>query len=196
MRIIASTNFLSLFLSRCKRISLYCDQQDTACFQRPSSYSYNFITLVANLALPPQGRTFFNLKGPHWYENIDFELKVIRTQPHVQSVNERFFRLAMDCCESSGDEFVIRCSFQYAQNEHRSTVELSGGVEGTTRHRIGAENDRFPEWPTSWYQYCQNIYFRFRIFVLGGCSWEYFLSWRIFFRFVKLVWQLRRFLRI
>uniref|UniRef100_A0A1B0CWY4 Putative latent-transforming growth factor beta-binding protein 4 n=1 Tax=Lutzomyia longipalpis TaxID=7200 RepID=A0A1B0CWY4_LUTLO len=64
--------------NRCKRLSLLCDRDDLECFTRPSSYSYNFITLVANMSVPPAGRALFNLKGPNWYDNIDFFLRVVR----------------------------------------------------------------------------------------------------------------------
>ncbi|KAJ6646501.1 Fibulin-1 [Pseudolycoriella hygida] len=122
--------------NRCKRISLYCDQQDTECFQRPSSYSYNFITLVANLALPPQGRTFFNLKGPHWYENIDFELKVVRTQPHVQNVNERFFSMHKMNTEVLLSLMEVLKGPQDIELELKMTVFRNGQPAGTNVAKI------------------------------------------------------------
>lgn len=78
---------------------------------------------MANLALPPQGRTFFNLKGPHWYENIDFELKVIRTQPHVQNVNERFFRLATK--QFSSMMSILICFRCFSMHKMNTEVLLS-----------------------------------------------------------------------
>lgn len=80
--------------SRCKRIDIRCDREDIECFRKPSSYSYNFITITSNISLPPQGRPLFNLRGPNWYESIDFELKVLRIDapPQVQKANDGFFR--------------------------------------------------------------------------------------------------------
>lgn len=121
---------------------------------------------MANLALPPQGRTFFNLKGPHWYENIDFELKVIRTQPHIQNVNERFFRFDARRASLTFTDLYSISFFQYAQNEHRGAVEFDGSAERAARYRIGIENDSVPERSTSWHKCCENFHFRFRIFVL------------------------------
>lgn len=79
--------------SRCKRISLLCEQGDIACYQKPSSYTYNFVTIVASTAVPPQGRGLFTLRGPSWYENIDFDFKIIDVRSHIsQRVDERFFK--------------------------------------------------------------------------------------------------------
>lgn len=88
-------NFIS---SRCKRNDIRCDYGDNECFRKPSSISYNFITLTSNISLPPQGRALFNLRGPNWYENIDFDLKVVRVDapPHVQKVTEQYFRYTRD----------------------------------------------------------------------------------------------------
>jgi hypothetical protein len=87
-------NLIPRFSSRCKRIAILCDRDDIECFIKPSSYSYNFITITSNMSLPPQGRALFNLRGPNWYENIDFDLKVINVSapPDVPKANERHFR--------------------------------------------------------------------------------------------------------
>lgn len=85
---------LSFFSSRCKRNDIRCDYGDTECFRKPSSISYNFITLTSNISVPPKGRGLFNLRGPNWYENIEFDLKVVRVDapPHVQKATEQYFR--------------------------------------------------------------------------------------------------------
>ncbi|XP_055383943.1 fibulin-1 [Condylostylus longicornis] len=64
--------------NRCRLINNLCEGDE--CYNKPTSYTYNFITLVSNMMIPPQGRTFFSLRGPAWYENIDFELKLVDVQ--------------------------------------------------------------------------------------------------------------------
>lgn len=80
--------------SRCKRISMICEHGDTVCLTKPTSYSYNFITLVSKLSVPPNGRGLFTYKGPSWYENIDFDLKIVHVQApsYVKSANDQYFR--------------------------------------------------------------------------------------------------------
>ncbi|GAB0091034.1 fibulin-1 [Sergentomyia squamirostris] len=81
--------------NRCKRISLLCERDDFECFTRPSSYSFNFITLTSNLSVPVNGRALFNLKGPNWYDNIDFFLRIVRADvpPNVLSATDASFAL-------------------------------------------------------------------------------------------------------
>ncbi|XP_059609704.1 fibulin-2 isoform X2 [Phlebotomus argentipes] len=81
--------------NRCRRISLLCDRDDLDCFARPSSYSFNFITLVANMSVPPLGRALFNLKGPNWYDNIDFFLRVVNVEapPDIFLASDTSFTL-------------------------------------------------------------------------------------------------------
>lgn len=73
---------------------MVCEHGDTECFSKPTSYSYNFITLVSNMSVPPTGRGLFTYKGPSWYENIDFDLKIIHSQApsNVRKATEQFFR--------------------------------------------------------------------------------------------------------
>lgn len=80
--------------SRCKRISMLCEHGDTVCLTKPTSYSYNFITLVSKLSVPPNGRGFFTYKGPSWYENIDFDLKIVHvTAPsYLKAADDQYFR--------------------------------------------------------------------------------------------------------
>lgn len=87
-------NGKSLNFSRCKRISLTCDQGDTECYRRPASITFHFITLVSQMSLPPTGRVLFTYKGPSWYENIDFDMKIVHTQApsNVRRVSDQFFR--------------------------------------------------------------------------------------------------------
>lgn len=70
-----------------------CNYDDSECFKKPSSYSYNFITLVSNMSIPPSGRGLFNLKGPNWYDNIDFDFKVIHVNApqDIEQANEHYF---------------------------------------------------------------------------------------------------------
>ncbi|XP_038110721.1 fibulin-1 isoform X3 [Culex quinquefasciatus] len=81
--------------NRCRRTTKYCNPGDTECLRKPTSYSYNFITLVSNMPVPPSGRALFNLRGPAWYEAIDFDLKLLSVDapPNVRPVDQRFFSL-------------------------------------------------------------------------------------------------------
>lgn len=50
------------------------------CYNKPSTYTYNFISLVSKLLLPPEGRVIFNLRGPQWYDNIEFNFLIKKIQ--------------------------------------------------------------------------------------------------------------------
>lgn len=43
--------------------------------------------------IPPDGRTIFTLRGPIWYDDIDFDLNVVRVQaaPNVERASEIYF---------------------------------------------------------------------------------------------------------
>ncbi|XP_021709536.1 fibrillin-1 isoform X4 [Aedes aegypti] len=81
--------------NRCRRTTRFCQPDDIECLRKPSSYSYNFITLTSNMPVPPSGRALFNLRGPTWYESIDFDMKLIHVDApgNVQPADERFFSL-------------------------------------------------------------------------------------------------------
>ncbi|XP_023305279.2 uncharacterized protein LOC111687097 [Lucilia cuprina] len=55
-----------------------CEGED--CFNKPSAYTYNFITFVSKMMVPPEGRIFFSLKGPAWYDDIEFDMKIVKIQ--------------------------------------------------------------------------------------------------------------------
>ncbi|XP_062564121.1 fibulin-2 isoform X2 [Armigeres subalbatus] len=81
--------------NRCRRTTRYCQPDDVECLRKPSSYSYNFITLTSNMPVPPTGRALFNLRGPAWYESIDFDMKLIHVDApaNVRPADEGFFSL-------------------------------------------------------------------------------------------------------
>lgn len=54
--------------------------EDEECYNKPSTYTYNFISLVSKLLLPPEGRVIFNLRGPQWYDNIEFDFSIKKIQ--------------------------------------------------------------------------------------------------------------------
>lgn len=64
------------------------------CYRRPASITFHFITLVSNMILPPTGRVLFTYKGPSWYQNIDFDMKINHAQApgNVRRGDEKFFR--------------------------------------------------------------------------------------------------------
>lgn len=50
--------------------------------------------------MPPDGRTIFTLRGPIWYDDIDFDLKIVRTQaaPSIEKATEHYFEYVMKSC--------------------------------------------------------------------------------------------------
>lgn len=86
--------YFSLCVSRCKRASLECERGDIDCYRKPATITYHFITLISNLALPPTGRVLFTYKGPNWYQNVDFEMKLVhaQTRSDVKRVSDKSFR--------------------------------------------------------------------------------------------------------
>jgi fibulin 1/2 len=83
--------------SRCKRASLYCREGDTECLHLPSSISFNFITFVSNLAIPPMGYIdLFTMRGPLWSSSsVRFKLDVLdsRAPVGITKVAKDFFQL-------------------------------------------------------------------------------------------------------
>ncbi|XP_054745586.1 fibulin-1 isoform X4 [Anastrepha obliqua] len=64
--------------NRCRLTNNLCEGDE--CYSKPSAYTYNFITLISKLSIPPEGRIIFSLRGPLWYDAIDFDLKIIKIQ--------------------------------------------------------------------------------------------------------------------
>jgi fibulin 1/2 len=83
--------------SRCKRESLYCREGDTECLHLPSSISFNFITFVSNLAIPPAGYIdLFTMRGPLWpSSSVRFKLDVLdcRAPLGIAKATKDFFQL-------------------------------------------------------------------------------------------------------
>ncbi|KAK6634325.1 hypothetical protein RUM43_011725 [Polyplax serrata] len=83
--------------NRCKRLKTYCREEDTACAQQPLTYSYNFITFVSNLPIPPIGHLdLFTMRGPLWSgTNSQFTLDLLsaRAAQKVQKATKESFRL-------------------------------------------------------------------------------------------------------
>uniref|UniRef100_A0A182N3D6 EGF-like domain-containing protein n=1 Tax=Anopheles dirus TaxID=7168 RepID=A0A182N3D6_9DIPT len=81
--------------NRCERTNRYCTVGDMECLRRPHSYSYNFLTIVSNILLPPGGRGLFSLAGPQYFQMIDFDLKLVTVDaaPHVRPVDIHYFGL-------------------------------------------------------------------------------------------------------
>ncbi|XP_058053423.1 fibulin-1 [Anopheles bellator] len=81
--------------NRCERINRYCNVGDAECLRQPLSYTHNFLTIVSNIPIPPEGRGLFTLTGPEEYEMIDFDLKLVTVDaaPHVRPVDLNYFSL-------------------------------------------------------------------------------------------------------
>ncbi|XP_043063561.1 fibulin-1 isoform X2 [Drosophila ficusphila] len=77
--------------NRCRQNTNFCEGED--CYTQPSAYTYNFITFVSKLVIPPDGRTIFTLRGPLWYDNIDFDLRIVRIQvnSNIQGATDKNF---------------------------------------------------------------------------------------------------------
>jgi fibulin 1/2 len=83
--------------SRCKRASLFCREGDTECLRLPSSISFNFITFVSNLAIPPVGYIdLFTMRGPIWSgSSVRFKLDLldVRAPVGISKATKDFFHL-------------------------------------------------------------------------------------------------------
>ncbi|KAJ9581232.1 hypothetical protein L9F63_023591, partial [Diploptera punctata] len=83
--------------SRCKRETLYCREGDTECLKLPTSYSFNFITFVSNLAIPSLGYIdLFTMRGPLWSgTNVRFKLEMLnsRAPAGISKCTKDFFWL-------------------------------------------------------------------------------------------------------
>ncbi|XP_017853685.1 fibulin-1 isoform X2 [Drosophila busckii] len=77
--------------NRCRQSSNFCEGEE--CYTKPSAYTYNFITFISKLMIPPDGRTIFTLRGPVWYDDIDFDLKILRVQAasNIERASDRHF---------------------------------------------------------------------------------------------------------
>lgn len=77
--------------NRCRLTSNLCEGDD--CYSKPSAYTYNFITLVSKLMIPPEGRIIFTLRGPLWYDDVDFDLKIIKIQAaaNIEKASDNHF---------------------------------------------------------------------------------------------------------
>ncbi|XP_049316269.1 fibulin-1 isoform X5 [Bactrocera dorsalis] len=77
--------------NRCRLTNNLCEGDE--CYSKPSAYTYNFITLVSKLVIPPEGRIVFTLRGPIWYDDIDFDLKIIKIQAsaNIEKASDNHF---------------------------------------------------------------------------------------------------------
>ncbi|XP_035894268.1 fibulin-1 isoform X2 [Anopheles stephensi] len=119
--------------NRCERISRYCNTGDMECIRRPHSYSYNFLTIVSNILLPPEGRGLFTLAGPSHYQMIDFDLKLVSVDaaPHVKPVDIHYFGLEKRTNEA---QLNLRKSIEGPQDielELSMSVFQNGELYGT-----------------------------------------------------------------
>ncbi|XP_063897763.1 fibulin-1 isoform X1 [Helicoverpa armigera] len=100
---------------RCVRVQRSCQVGDWTCLQRPSTYSYNFITFVANIYLPSGSVDLFTMHGPAWRESVvSFEMRMISVEasPGVNPAGLSCFDM-----RPSGNTCVISllCSLQGPQ---------------------------------------------------------------------------------
>ncbi|XP_069955422.1 fibrillin-2 isoform X5 [Cherax quadricarinatus] len=83
--------------NRCKKVSLYCLEDDESCHREPLSYSYNFLPLVSNLSLPTTGQVdLFTMRGPLWLSTtvqFELELESARAPLGVEAATREFFYL-------------------------------------------------------------------------------------------------------
>ncbi|XP_026317325.1 uncharacterized protein LOC113228275 [Hyposmocoma kahamanoa] len=63
----------------CTRVQRSCQVGDWNCIQQPSTYSFNFITFVANAFLPHGSVDLFTMHGPAWTDSeVTFELRMLK----------------------------------------------------------------------------------------------------------------------
>ncbi|XP_072945885.1 uncharacterized protein [Epargyreus clarus] len=66
---------------KCTRVQRACPISDWTCLQQPSTYSYNFITFVANIYLPMGSVDLFTMHGPSWHDSVvNFEMRMLRVR--------------------------------------------------------------------------------------------------------------------
>lgn len=86
-----------LYYSRCKRATEYCNSRDLECMRQPSTYSFNFITFVSLLPLPPENRIdLFTMRGPRWdTTSVTFNMEMLHARcPHgVARADKNYFHM-------------------------------------------------------------------------------------------------------
>ncbi|XP_067614433.1 fibulin-1-like [Eurosta solidaginis] len=82
--------------NRCRLTSNFCEGK--ACYSIPFAYTYNFITLISKLGIPPEGRIIFSLRGPMWYNKIDFDWKITKIQAaaNIEEATEKHFGISVN----------------------------------------------------------------------------------------------------
>ncbi|XP_035788018.1 fibulin-1-like isoform X3 [Anopheles albimanus] len=119
--------------NRCERTIRFCQTTDLECLRTPHSYSYNFLTIVSNIPVPPEGRGLFTLTGPTHYDMIDFDLKLVSVDaaPHVRPVDIHYFSLDKKTNEA---QVNLRKSIEGPQDielDFSITVFQNGQMHGT-----------------------------------------------------------------
>ncbi|XP_041674532.1 fibulin-1 isoform X2 [Drosophila eugracilis] len=115
---------------KCRQNTNFCEGDD--CYSKPSAYTYNFITFVSKLIIPPDGRAIFTLRGPLWYDNIDFDLRIVHIQANsnIQSATDKNF----DTLKSNNQvNVILRKSLEGPQDielELTMTVFTNGMPRG------------------------------------------------------------------
>ncbi|KAK7789041.1 hypothetical protein R5R35_010542 [Gryllus longicercus] len=82
--------------NRCKRDHIACHEGDLNCLRRPSSYSYNFISFVSNILIPPTGHLdLFTMRGLVSAATVSFnmDLTEVRAPPGIIPASKSFFQL-------------------------------------------------------------------------------------------------------
>lgn len=117
---------------------MVCNHDDIECFQKPSSYSHNYITLTSKMSVPPQGRALFTLKGSAYYESTEFDLQLTsaRVPGGVQRANVDYF--SVQKANSEGVLYLTRTleGPQEIELEFTMTVFQNGMPNGRTVAKI------------------------------------------------------------
>jgi fibulin 1/2 len=73
---------------------MLCDHDDYECFRKPTSYSYNFISMVPNMTVPVQGIGLFNLQTTVYAQDLEFDLKIIDafSPTRIELATEHYFK--------------------------------------------------------------------------------------------------------
>ncbi|XP_063219441.1 fibulin-1-like [Bacillus rossius redtenbacheri] len=101
--------------NRCLRAKTVCHVGNAACHQMPSTYSYNFISFVSNVAIPTSGHMdLFTMRGPH-----------------LSSTSTRFKLELLSARSAAGTQAATRDHFWLRQtSSSQAVVSLTRSVAG------------------------------------------------------------------
>lgn len=110
---------------------MLCDHDDYDCFRKPTSYSFNFISMVPNMTVPVQGTGLFNLQTTVWAHDLEFDIKIenIYSPPHVEKASEQFFKwvaiFELDFVVKNYESWILMQNLRFKKFTSKSSSNLS-----------------------------------------------------------------------